>query len=384
MTISRRQFLTVLGSSAVIVAAGAGGYLGTRTPTRALAPWQNAGKPDGDPRRVALSYAILAPNPHNRQPWLVDLVDDNEIVLYCDPTRLLKETDPFDRQITIGLGCFLEILRMAAAEQGYRAEITPFPKGVDETALDARPVAQIRLIEDAGALRDSLFRQVLDRHTNREAFDTARPVEAGKLDRLRAVALGNAVIHTTNEPDRVEQLRGLTWNAMVVELKTPDAYLESVELMRIGKAEIEANPDGLVLDSPFMNAMYDLGLISREQIGDPASSAYKQGFDMLRPAFGTAMAYAWITSAGNTRFAQLDAGRSYVRLHLQAAELGLALQPLSQALQEYEEMNDLYRQIHSGLAIAEGTRIQMLARLGYGPQIGPSPRWPAETRIRAS
>ena len=68
-----------------------------------------AGSQYTDPIRRALSFAILAPNPHNRQPWVVDLKSDTEAVLTCDLQRLLPATDPISRQIVIGLGCFLEL-----------------------------------------------------------------------------------------------------------------------------------------------------------------------------------------------------------------------------------------------------------------------------------
>eukprot|EP01031_Cornospumella_fuschlensis_P021307 gene21307-26110_t len=104
----RRQFLAVLGGGVVLAAVVAStAFLLTRRPDRALAPWTVAGMPDQEPRRRALSYAILAPNPHNRQPWLVDLGVKDQVTLYVDTTRLLPETDPHNRQITIGLGCFI-------------------------------------------------------------------------------------------------------------------------------------------------------------------------------------------------------------------------------------------------------------------------------------
>jgi hypothetical protein len=43
-------------------------------------------------------------------------------------------------------------------------------------------------------------------------------------------------------------------------------------------------------------------------------------------------------------------------------------------------MADLYAAIHDRLAPDGGT-VQMLGRIGYGPTVGPSPRWPLETRI---
>jgi hypothetical protein len=107
MSLSRRHVLSILGGGVILAAGGAGSFLATRTPTAALAPWSTAGQGYDDPRLDALSWAILAPNPHNRQPWLVRLDGQNDVTLFADSTQRLPETDPFDRQITIGLGCFL-------------------------------------------------------------------------------------------------------------------------------------------------------------------------------------------------------------------------------------------------------------------------------------
>ena len=88
-----------------------------------------SGSGETDPRRRALAHAILAPNAHNMQPWLVDLSEADVITLYIDRTRLLPETDPFSRQIVISHGTFLELLVLAAAAEGYSApRWTAFPQ----------------------------------------------------------------------------------------------------------------------------------------------------------------------------------------------------------------------------------------------------------------
>jgi hypothetical protein len=157
--------------------------------------------------------------------------------------------------------------------------------------------------------------------------------------------------------------------------------MESVRLMRIGKAEIEASPDGIDLGGPFLEGLSVLGMLSREQVADPTTEAYRQGLEMFRQITGTAMAYLWLTTPGNRRVDQIEAGRAYVRLNLKAAELGLAMHPLSQALQEYPEVAGLRAELDRRLGVAGGDRVQMLARLGYGPAVDPSPRWPLATRM---
>ena len=69
-----------------------------------------------------------------------------------------------------------------------------------------------------------------------------------------------------------------------------------------------------------------------------------------------------------------------MRINLTGTALGSGMQPLSQALQEFPEMAPLYDRVHRMLA-PEGGTVQMWARLGYGPTVGPSPRWPLDAKI---
>jgi hypothetical protein len=71
---------------------------------------------------------------------------------------------------------------------------------------------------------------------------------------------------------------------------------------------------------------------------------------------------------------QLAVGRAYARLNLKATELGVAMHPMSQVLQEYEEMQALQRGFLRMLDIPEGDTVQMLVRLGYTKNPNPSPR----------
>jgi len=381
---NRRKFLKIAGSTGVIVAAVGTGFVATRTPTDALKPWENAGSLYSDPMRRALSYAILAPNPHNRQPWIVDLKSGTEAVLTCDLDRLLPATDPFSRQIVIGLGCFLELFSIAAADQGYRADIRYFPDGEPGDELDRRPIAHLSLKKQEGLVGDPLFAHTLNRHTNRNPYDTSRPVDDNVLKRLRDAAAGNVRVGTANGGTLLKDLRALTKDAMLTEVGTPEAYRESIDLMRIGRAEIEANPDGIALGGAFLEALNLTGVLTRESLADSTSRSYQMGLAMIDEGAMTSMGFVWINTMGNDRTAQIDAGRAYMRIALQVAADDLAMQPMSQALQEYAAMAPYYETIHEGLTDQPGERVQMLARLGYAKDAGPAPRWPLEARVKES
>ena len=122
------------------------------------------------------------------------------------------------------------------------------------------------------------------------------------------------------------------------------------------------------------------GLFTRETVTDTTSTAYKSGLDAVFANTDTAMGHVWLVTETNTRQDQIIAGQSWVRVNLATTALGLGLQPLSQVLQEYPEMDSPYQTIHNRLAPNGGT-VQMLGRIGYGPQVAPSPRWPLEAKI---
>ena len=389
MPISRRHVLQILGGGVIAAAGGVGGFLATRTPTKAMEPWARAGIGYSDPRLDVLSWAILAPNPHNRQPWVVRLDGEDGFTLFAQQDRKLPHTDPFDRQITIGLGCFLEVARQAAAERGHGPAVTPFPAGEPTPILDGRPVVKAVLTTDGdwdGTRPDPLFRHVSARRSCKEAFDLDRPIARDQVTALAATTrtTEGVGLDGTVETGEVLALRDLAWRAHVVEMETPRTYMESVELMRIGKAEIEANPDGIDLGGPFLEALRIAGVLNHEQLADMTSDAYRQGRDMFQPIFEGTPAFVWLKTRGNSRRDQLAAGASWVRLNLATTSMGLALHPVSQSLQEYPEMAPLLEEVHAKLGAAPGERVQMFGRLGYGPETAPSPRWPLETRIAAA
>ena len=350
---SRRTFLKLAGGTGVILAAGGTGFALTRTPTKALEPWTLAGSAYSEPRMRALSYGLLAPNPHNRQPWVANLSEPGVVTLTCDPDRLLAETDPPNRQITIGLGCFIELARMAAAEEGTRLEFIEFPEGEPQPNLDGRPIARL-IFHPGEAEPDPLFAQVLARRSNKEPYDTQRAVPQWDLDRLLTAAIHSSLTAGTVDMALVETIRDIAWRGWMVETTTERTYMESVRLMRIGKAEIEANPDGIDMGGAFLEAMSLAGVLTRETLADPDSFAFKTGIDMYQGLIGSAMGFVYVTNVTNSRADQLRAGYDWVRLNLKATKLGIAIHPLSQVLQEFPEMNDLYREIHETLGITQG------------------------------
>jgi hypothetical protein len=375
MVASRRMVIAGAGASTLALVGGAGLWRVTRRPSSALRPWALDPKAPADVRLDAFRHAILAPNPHNRQPWLIRLEGDDGATLYCDLAKRLPDTDPFDRQIMIGFGTFLELARMAAAERGIRMEVQPFPDGEPQPRLDARPIAKLRFIAAPGIAKDPLFGSILKRRTNREVYD---PERALTQEIAGQIAEGPYSV----DDKLIRAVRAITIAAMTIEQTTPRTFGESINLMRIGADEVDASPDGLTLIGPKMEALKALGILDRAALADPSTTAFKTGLEMQQEICGSIPGLIWIITPSNGRLDQLDAGRRYVRANLSATARGVAMHPLSQSLQEYPEMAGKFAAIHKILGVKSGERLQMLARMGYAPLGQPSPRWPLETHLK--
>lgn len=381
MVFTRRTFIRVLGGGAV-VAAGAS-FVVPRLdamPDEAIEGWRGPAAAETDPRRRALSWALLAPNPHNLQSWAVDLSRPDTLLLFVDERRLLPQTDPQSRQIMIGHGCFLEILRMAAAAEGWLAEAALFPRG--EWTLD-RPVARVTFQRLARPEAETLFAEVPRRRTVKAKFE-ARPLAGADAAALRAGFEGRGLsLSVADRPAEVDRLRRLAIAGSELEMSTHRTHKESIDVVRIGATEIAAHRDGISLKGPMIWALRQTGQLKREEAMTPGTPAWNGGRDYALAGYASARAFGWIDSGDNSRATQIEVGRAFVRLQLAATARGVALQPHSQTLQEYPEMTELRAAMHRETASADGRTLQMFFRLGYADDPGPSPRRPLHSLIRA-
>ncbi len=378
--ISRRALLVTGGATALV--GGLGTLKVAHGPglAQARAPWSQAGQSFGDARLDALAYAILAPNPHNRQPWTFELVGDRDVLIGIDLERRLPHTDPFDRQITIGFGCMMELMRMAAAEKGYVVSVEPFPDGAGEPRLDQRPIARVRF-SNGGADKDPLFQSILARRSTKEPYDTERSVAPDVLAAVMAGGAGDLSIGGTLDPQQIARIVELAWTGFQIELATDLTRRESVDLMRIGNRAVTDNPDGIDMGGLQMGLFKMTGIVSHEALDTPGSTAYQAGLDMYHPIIHSAQGFVWITADANTRLSQLEAGRAWVRMNLAAQQAGLGIHPLSQVLQEFPEMAEPYAGLRSELGVSGDGVVHMLGRIGYTKFPKPSPRWPLESKL---
>lgn len=376
----RRSFMLVLAAGGAVIALP-----GCDTvPSAATAPWSAPGAAETDPRLRALSWALLAPNPHNLQSWVADIREPGLIRLSVDLQRLLPATDPPNRQVLIGCGAFLELLCQAGAQQGQRAEVALLPEGeYAATGVDARPFATVRLVADPSVQPDPLFTAVPLRRTNRAPYSDQVP-DAPTLARLAAAAQRPGIqLHSSTAAAKVQRLRELAMAGCRVEFGNTATWTESADLIRVGADAVAAEPSGIAVTGTKAWFGRQLGMLSPQALRKTDGVAARSAIDSSVKAARHTQAWAWLSSADNSRRMQIEAGRAYMRTDLAAAQGGLAIHPNSQVLQEFEAMSTLYEQFHAEVGVAQPARVQMFVRLGFAARPEPAPRRPLGRIVRA-
>lgn len=393
----RRRFIRLAGGGTLAAALPLSGCGLGRIPDAAVAAWQGPAAGSGI-RLSSLAWGILAPNPHNRQPWFARLESDDTLGISIDTERLLPETDPFGRQILIGTGAMIALTELAAAMRGFRVQTVLFPDGEFGERLDERPVARLRFLQGTAspaALDRRLFEAAPRRHTYRGDYLPARaPAEAFVADlkaeneSMAARGLAGGIVGRPAGGPFAE-LDGIAREAWKIELSTAPTMLESMRLLRIGSGEIERYRDGISITDPMIVTLARLGMVDRESAPAPDSSIVRGQIDEFNAALDSTPAYYWLVSDANDRRSQVASGAAYLRAQLLAASHGLVMQPVSQALQEYPQVAGPYRRVQAALRQASGRAQatgQMLCRLGYpadpaGP--APAPRRGLQAHLRA-
>jgi hypothetical protein len=235
----------------------------------------------------------------------------------------------------------------------------------------------------AGGARDPLFDVITQRRTNREPYE-AREVPAAAIAAIAAAAGPAVRFGSATSGELREALRELAWEAFDREIRTPVRYQESVDLMRIGRAEITAHRDGLAMEGLMVELALVFGLLDHRVLADLDNRFVKRGIEAFRPLALEAPAFVWTVTADNRRTTQIAAGRSYARMNLAATAAGLAMHPWSQALQEYPEMAGLHAEAERLLNAPDAARVQMLARVGYASSVRAAPRRGLDAHLQSA
>jgi hypothetical protein len=330
----------------------------------------------GDGLIALVRPAILAANAHNTQPWVFELGTDR-IDLFADTSRSMGTMDPLRREMVVSLGCALENLALAARANGLEPAIELLPDPADETH-----VARVDL--SPGPREPStMYLAIPDRHTDRAAYDTARPGDASTLEELGGLndEADVSVVWIT-DPGSMRSFGELTVRATEAIVADPEQAADDYAWYRFDWDEIQAKKDGITFDAsgatPLMRSFVKLiPTPSIETSGDGWVTVTRDRHVATAAAFGFVTAF----DRGDDR-QRLLAGRLYQRLHLSATSRGVSMQPLAQSVERAD------RELSAGLepeftnaleATVPDHQVVLPFRIGYPTaETALSPRRPAE------
>ncbi len=165
--------------------------------------------------------------------------------------------------------------------------------------------------------------------------------------------------------------------------------MESIRLIRLGPDEIARHRDGISINALMPRLAAAFGAFDRSAPPPEGSAGYRQALARFEGHSRTAMGFVWLSTpvdaSAGPRSREVRAGRAYMRLQLQASELGLQVHPMSQAVQEFAEMKPHYDRLHQRLLgkPAESETVQMFCRVGYAEEQQHTPRRGVAAIVRA-
>lgn len=332
----------------------------------------NFHKTFSDPREKLIAHGILAPSGHNMQPWSIKLDQNNHKVmyLYIEKDRLTPKVDPIFRQLMISQGTFLEYMKIAGETLGYELKIDLFPFGIIEEKnfiadISKKPIARIELIE-ISPIKNTFYDMLFLPDTNRLAYQK-REIQMDAILQLNDMIKDEYITSSFyNDEKNVKEISHIAYQSVRIEADQKDVMKETDAVFRSNEKKKNHYKYGFSLEGQGMKGPMKYliqGMITLFPKMGQGEGSKKAFLDGAIHAIENTSNYFMLSSNDNDYHSQIKAGMTYARLVLKAHELGLAVQPLSQAIQEYDEMKTLYDQIHQ--LYGEHKTIQMLARIGY-------------------
>jgi hypothetical protein len=318
-----------------------------------------------------LKYAVLAPSLCNSQPWRFQVGADCIDVL-ADRSRALKALDPHGRELTMACGAALQNLVTAAHYFGYNTEVDAFPDAgkTDRIARVRLGRGRVPTVED----RD-LFRAITLTRTVEGPFDAARP-SAHLVNALRRLASRDGcALSIVDCPVVRAHLERLIVDADHWQRGQERLVAERKAWARDPRSEFV---DGVASETPMCpKRTPDLGAPVWSM--DVCSSASAENHVRhLLELVHFAPVLVVLGTRRDTPRDWLAAGRAAQHLALAARHAGVWLSPFEQPVQVPAARHQLRR-----LVEVRGWP-QRVARLGFGPELKPTPRRSAQAAVLAS
>lgn len=364
-----RRMLIVGGAAAAAAAAGIHhAALRPSYGAAAEALWTHRALPPTPDLLFLAHYATLAANSHNTQPWRFrgDAAAGplRAVVIEPDFSRATPVADPDCHHLFASLGCAAENLALAAGAAGRAAQ--------PHFVADGRGHVRVELAA-AGGHPDPLFTAIPARQCTRSDYEggSVAPDALARLEgAARVEGCGVLLITDRAETGRVLEL---ILAANTAQVGDPAFVQELRSWVRFNSADALRHGDGLYSacsGNPSLPGWLGELVFSRVFTPEAENDRYAR---QIRSSAGLAV----FVEDRDDPAHWVQAGRSYQRFALAAAELGLRHAFVNQAVEVAETRVQLSRL----LGLREGQRPGLIVRFGHAPPMPRSLRRPLDQVI---
>jgi hypothetical protein len=285
------------------------------------------------------------------QPWFVRRLKPYEYVIGMDKARLLPAVDPDNREVILSIGAFVENLVSAASSLGYDARIEIV--GTHSTDED---LVKITLVET----KPSGFpiSRITSRRTVKKGYlPTSLSTDHAKI--LSAVWPGH--IHYFNRDSKhVKCLSEWAADSFRYQTSRDDAQRELANCIRFSRSDALKYRYGLTTESMEISGVagwYVRNFMSTEDV--MGQTFRNQGIELNANLAKEGAGWIIITSEGRAVAELIEAGRRFERMALMVREMGIAIHPMTQILEE-KKWRDQYASLHRPVI-----KPQFILRVGY-------------------
>jgi nitroreductase len=311
-----------------------------------------------------LRYATLAPSSHNTQPWLFTVTHD-EVILYADPTRALPVVDPENRALIISCGAALEYLCVSARHFGYVPHVSFENRAQAPDFLASFSIGERR---EPDAIENAMFQAIPQRHTNRMKFEDSK-VPDETIEQLKTLSdCDNVVLLAlTSKEDRADLAR-LVSEGDRIQASDPKFRRELAAWVHANRSFSNDGMPGYAFGTGDIPSVFGPLVVRTFDWGKGQAAKDEQLVS------GSPLLAALVTQH-DTQSDWLNTGRALAKILLMITHHGLSASFLNQPI----EVSDL----RPALKLKLGTdgHPQILLRIGYGPEVKPTPRRPIEEII---